>query len=308
MRDTVDKENFPGEPEFRFDETDPIEDEPELIPRKLADDLHRTGPTGPTSPEGKAKSSMNRLTHGCRSEKTVLRDEDPAEFDCLVDSWFDQYKPQDADAIMLVQETARAHWFFKRASRRLEQIEWDVPENVWNWTDEHHKLFTNFSRYKTTNQRTFVRLYNELQAHGDRSRHLARAGQHALNEAARLELQWLTKKQEKAAEEVKIAQLVEVEEVNGQCRTSYYPTNQKLLEQVAGCPKPPLFFKRWVSFTGGVPPEYAWVQPDSIQKVTDTIGVQNMSFDDWLELIEREKTARAGHIGPLREPPPASPP
>src|SRR5689334_559086 len=32
--------------------------------------------TGPKTPHGKARSSVNRLTHGCRSEKTALPDED----------------------------------------------------------------------------------------------------------------------------------------------------------------------------------------------------------------------------------------
>lgn len=31
--------------------------------------------TGPITPDGKARSSMNRLTHGCRSERTVLPDQ-----------------------------------------------------------------------------------------------------------------------------------------------------------------------------------------------------------------------------------------
>ncbi len=49
---------------------------PELPPR--------TGPTGPRTPEGKAKSSKNSYKHGLRSEKNVLPDEDPAAFEATV--------------------------------------------------------------------------------------------------------------------------------------------------------------------------------------------------------------------------------
>src|SRR5690348_2042176 len=72
--------------------------------------------TGPKTPHGKARSSMNRLTHGCRSEKTVLPDEDPTEFEFTVQAWFDHYQPSEDDELagMLVYETALAHWHCKR--------------------------------------------------------------------------------------------------------------------------------------------------------------------------------------------------
>jgi hypothetical protein len=119
--------------------------------------------TGPRTPEGKATSSLNALKHGCRSEKTVLRDEDPAEFEATVAAWFHLYEPRDLVAITLVEKTARAHWFLKRASKRLEEVEWELPANAWHWTDEHQKLYTNFSRYKTTAERSFLRFFKELQ-------------------------------------------------------------------------------------------------------------------------------------------------
>ena len=49
--------------------------------------------TGPRSPEGKAASKRNRLTHGIRAEEHVLPGEDPAEFRRFVDDWADDWKP-----------------------------------------------------------------------------------------------------------------------------------------------------------------------------------------------------------------------
>jgi hypothetical protein len=54
--------------------------EPDTTKKNLPDQNPNRS-TGPTSPNGKAKSSMNRLTHGRRSDKTVLPFEDPAEWD-----------------------------------------------------------------------------------------------------------------------------------------------------------------------------------------------------------------------------------
>jgi hypothetical protein len=37
---------------------------------------------------------MNRLVHGCRSQKLVLRHEDPAEFEATIRGWFEHYAPK----------------------------------------------------------------------------------------------------------------------------------------------------------------------------------------------------------------------
>ncbi len=79
---------------------------------------------GPRTPAGKATSSQNAIKHGCCSQKTILRDEDPAEFEFVVQGWFDHYRPED--------QLARAHWFLKRASKRLEEIEYELPSNAYH--------------------------------------------------------------------------------------------------------------------------------------------------------------------------------
>jgi hypothetical protein len=156
--------------------------------------------TGPRSPEGKARSSMNRLTHGCRSEQLILNHEDPAEFEFIMNGWLEAYKPEDAIAQHLVEETAKAHWFLKRNEKRLHQIEVRLPMDAWHWTETHQKLFTNFSRYKTTAERTFFRWYKALETHYRREANKKDLADAARAQAAALETQWLDKVKQKKTE------------------------------------------------------------------------------------------------------------
>ena len=104
------------------DFVDPMSCPPEIPPEQP-----RPGRTGPTTPDGKERSSGNAITHGCRSAKLILRHEDPAEFEALRDAWFRQYQPETEIATALVEETVRAHWLLRRAQKQLENIEWELP-------------------------------------------------------------------------------------------------------------------------------------------------------------------------------------
>jgi len=110
--------------------------------------------TGPITPDGKATSSMNRLTHGCRSQRTVLPFEDPAEWEFTLQSWTSTYNPQDPTAATLVFETARAHWIFQRNQQRLDETESGLPPDAIEWSEYHIRRYNNFSRYKTTAERS----------------------------------------------------------------------------------------------------------------------------------------------------------
>ena len=257
------------------------------------------GPTGPRTPHGKATSSMNGLKHGCRSEKTILPGEDPAEFEFTIKGWFTHYDPQDGVAYTLVEETARAHWFLKRNEKWLEKVQWDLPSEPSSWTDSDHKRFTNFSRYKTTAERAFFRHYKELEAYYGRLDRAEQLRSRARDRLIRLQIQWCNEKQKTMAEELKLQQVIEVEVVNGQTRTFFFPSNQQMMKEAAKRPQVPLLFERYISFPQGVPPEYDWTRLDEFRKRTDMIGVQKMSYDTWLEVIQREAASGSGHVGPV---------
>ena len=172
--------NFLTEENLPLDEEQPAHSNPDTPP---------SGPTGPRTPHGKTSSRMNRLTHGCRSEKTILPGEDPEEFEFTIKSWFTHYEPEGGVAITLVEEVARAHWFLKRNQKRLEEAEWGLPVDPNSWTDDDHKKFTNFSRYKTTAERAFFRLFKELEGYYGRLDRAEQLRSRAHDRLMRLQIQ-----------------------------------------------------------------------------------------------------------------------
>jgi hypothetical protein len=172
-----------------------------LLPLPSADALperSRTGRTGPTSPVGKARSSENAITHGCRSQKLILRNEDPAEFEALRDAWFRHYQPESEIAGALVEELVRAHWLLKRAQKHLEDVEWELPGNAYHWTEEHERMYRNFTRYKNSYERTFLRFFKEVETHCNRHTPTAEMKQSALAMAARLQAQYSAREEQTA--------------------------------------------------------------------------------------------------------------
>ncbi len=84
-----------------------------------ANRINATKSTGPKSPEGKAASKLNRLTHGLRAEEHVLPGEDPEEFRAFVDAWVEDWNPTTMARRELVEEAAISAWRRKRC-RRVE--------------------------------------------------------------------------------------------------------------------------------------------------------------------------------------------
>lgn len=254
--------------------------------------------TGPHTPEGKAKSSLNRLTHGCRSEQILIPGEDPAEFEFVMQNWFSAYDPQDPIAQNLVEEVGKAHWFLKRNEKWLHQVQVRLPHDAWLWTEENHKLLTNTMRYKTTAERAFFRWYKALEAHYNRQFHRDQLAERARARAAELTIQWLNKKQQLAAESLKIEQFARILGDEELCATALAPTNQQIKDRVAARPEPPKFITRLLHFQNGVPRAYDWINPNLIQREFETIGIQTMLYTDWLGIIDREEAAGTGHLGP----------
>lgn len=169
-----------------------------LDPEKIPAAREPGRSTGPRTPEGKARSSLNRLTHGCRSEQILIPTEDPKELEFTVEAWFDHYQPGDDElAGLLVYETALAHWFLKRNRRRLAQVEAHLPGNAWTWTDEHQKLYANFSRYTTAAERTFRRSLKDVENYFARQHRREQLDALAAARIAAIDAGWLAKKQKR---------------------------------------------------------------------------------------------------------------
>ena len=109
----------------------------------------------------------------------------------------------------------RTHWFLKRAEKRLESVEWELPGNAYNWTEEHERLFRNFSRYKTSAERSFFKFFHALETHYDRNRRNDLQKQQARIAASRVDLGWARLEAVAWTEADKVEQHVEVEAKEG---------------------------------------------------------------------------------------------
>jgi hypothetical protein len=70
--------------------------------------------TGPRTPAGKQRSSINALRHGLTAASAVLPSEDRAGFDTHRRGFFDEYQPATPTESQLVQELADTAWRINR--------------------------------------------------------------------------------------------------------------------------------------------------------------------------------------------------
>ena len=78
--------------------------------------------TGPKTPEGKAKSSLNALKHGLTASTDVIRGESQAEYDAHRDRMIHDLAPKDSIEEFLADRAASLAWRLKRATRMQNQF------------------------------------------------------------------------------------------------------------------------------------------------------------------------------------------
>src|SRR5450755_1698093 len=93
-----------------------------------ANRLNSKKSTGPTSPEGKAASSLNALKSGIDAASHIIRGEDPAELESLTAAFLLQFQPAGPNQLALVDTLIAAEW----TARRLRRIE----AELWNGRHE----------------------------------------------------------------------------------------------------------------------------------------------------------------------------
>jgi len=93
-----------------------------------ANRLNSQKSTGPTSPEGKAASSLNALKSGIHAASHIIRGEDPAELESLTAAFLLQFQPAGPNQLALVDTLIAAEW----TARRLRRIE----AELWNGRHE----------------------------------------------------------------------------------------------------------------------------------------------------------------------------
>jgi len=94
-------------------------------------------------------------------------------------------------------------------------------------------------------------------------------------------------------------QWIEVSIHEGNTVTKLYPSNAGLIKQGQAMDPPPDFVYRRLNFPHGIPPEYRWVAASHPERFArGGHGIQRMTVDTWLDLIEREEASGTGHVGP----------
>jgi len=70
--------------------------------------------TGPRTPTGKLRSSINALTHGLTGDTVLLPSEDPAAHQRHTQEFFDEYQPKTPTERQFVQELIDTSWRINR--------------------------------------------------------------------------------------------------------------------------------------------------------------------------------------------------
>jgi hypothetical protein len=88
--------------------------QPATCPRAAINRANSRHSTGPRTPAGKQRSSLNALRHGLTAASAVLPSEDPAAFEAHRRRFFDEYQPATPTESQLVIELADTSWRLNR--------------------------------------------------------------------------------------------------------------------------------------------------------------------------------------------------
>ena len=77
--------------------------------------------TGPSTPEGKARSRFNALRHGLRANCAILFEEDAGELRRLGDQLAAALRPADVTQFVLLEHVVAITWKLRRCRRALEE-------------------------------------------------------------------------------------------------------------------------------------------------------------------------------------------
>jgi hypothetical protein len=134
--------------------------------------------TGPKSANGKARSRLNGLTHGMRSEEVVLVSESKEDYDKHLAAWTADWNPPTMARAHLVEKLAFNAWKSKRLARmEKSRIERRYDEALKEFTEvEEARVRSIFAKIRTnpvgvvaelettkTGLRRMIREWRELQ-------------------------------------------------------------------------------------------------------------------------------------------------
>jgi hypothetical protein len=124
-----------------------------------ANKLNAQKSTGPATPEGKAKSSINRLTHGFASAQSIIPGESHEAFIALLDELLIEHQPASPTEEILVEKMAQTQWLTQRALNLQGEAFLELALKQESGVPKHLGLLI---RYYTSADRAFHRAHNEL--------------------------------------------------------------------------------------------------------------------------------------------------
>ena len=104
--------------------------------------------------------SLNALKHGASAKTLFLPDEDPTQFDLLLDDAYEQYKPATAQEDGLVYDSVEGRWYLSRRQKvraAYELLLHTSHTDSFTWGTHELEYLERLDRYCTTAERAFRR-------------------------------------------------------------------------------------------------------------------------------------------------------
>jgi hypothetical protein len=250
----------------------------------------------------------------------ILPDETQEDYDLVRRYWVTEFEPDGYMEERLVEILIENDWGLKRAVRRLNQAEaagQDIQPRLRNKYSAERAFYRSLNalqqlrkdlmrledkhskRLEKENQQLREELERRPPAPPERTP--VRQGEKSKADAPKTLAQQTFRGQNHSKKQKKIPildQWVEIEIVDGKTVTTLYPPNTELIKEGQTMLPPPEMVYRRLHFVGPVPPEYYWTTDDGQKRAIGGMGIQRMTVDTWLEVIEREEANGTGHIGP----------
>jgi len=77
---------------------------------------------GPVTPEGKAKSALNAISHGLTASSLVLTTESKEKYEAALASYREEYDPQGPTENALVEQLTAAEWLQSRTASMITAL------------------------------------------------------------------------------------------------------------------------------------------------------------------------------------------
>ena len=112
--------------------------------------------TGPRTEEGKARSSMNNLSHGLRARHVILAYEDRAEFDKMCARLEREWQPATISEEMMLEQIVSAQWNLACFQAAVNAVQMRTP------SDDQPACLDRLDLYRRRHENSLMRAHSML--------------------------------------------------------------------------------------------------------------------------------------------------